>query len=30
MMANAYYKLVADYARRTNKDKQDKKPVKSN
>ncbi|MBD7938825.1 MULTISPECIES: ParM/StbA family protein [Cytobacillus] len=30
MMANAYYKLVADYARRSNKDKQDKKPVKSN
>ncbi|KON86021.1 actin [Sporosarcina globispora] len=32
MMANAYYKLISDFARRTNKDKadQDKKPVKAN
>ncbi|MDQ0271829.1 ParM/StbA family protein [Cytobacillus purgationiresistens] len=30
MMANAYYKLVADHSRRLNKDKQDKKPVKTN
>lgn len=30
MMANAYYKLIADFSRRLNKDKQEKKPVKSN
>ncbi|UOE57694.1 ParM/StbA family protein [Bacillus sp. CMF12] len=32
MMANAYYKLISDFSRRTNKDKadQDKKPVKAN
>ncbi|CAM3627346.1 hypothetical protein GCM10009865_42510 [Aeromicrobium ponti] len=32
MMANAYYKLVSDFTRRTNKEKadQDKKPVKAN
>ncbi|MBT2687316.1 ParM/StbA family protein [Bacillus sp. ISL-47] len=32
MMANAYYKLISDFTRRTNKEKadQDKKPVKAN
>ena len=32
MMANAYYKLISDFSRRTNKEKadQDKKPVKAN
>jgi plasmid segregation protein ParM len=32
MMSNAYYKLISDFTRRTNKEKadQDKKPVKAN
>ncbi|GLB59151.1 ParM/StbA family protein [Cytobacillus sp. NCCP-133] len=32
MMANAYYKLISDFSRRTNKEKadQEKKPVKAN